>query len=66
MSTAKANKSITIKLIKSKITLNPKQRATITGLGLKRPNDVRTLENTPAVRGMIKKVIQMVDIVSEQ
>lgn len=66
MSTAKSKKSITIKLIKSRITLNPKQRATLTGLGLKRPNDMRTLENTPAVRGMIKKVIQMVDIVSEQ
>lgn len=64
-SNSSGKKTITIRLIKSKITLNPKQRATITGLGLKRPNDVRSLENTPAVRGMIKKVIQMVEIVSE-
>lgn len=56
--------TITIKLIRSKIGCNPKQRATVTGLGLRSPNDVRTLENTPAVRGMIKKVIQMLEITS--
>jgi large subunit ribosomal protein L30 len=58
-------KTITIRLIKSRISCTPKQRATMTGLGLKRPNDVRSLENTPAVRGMIKKIIQMVEIVSQ-
>jgi large subunit ribosomal protein L30 len=63
--TTASKKTITIRLIKSRITLNPKQRATLTGLGLKRPQDERTLENTPAVRGMIKKVIQMVEIVSQ-
>jgi large subunit ribosomal protein L30 len=32
------------------------------GLGLRHPNQVRILENTPAVRGMIKKVIHMVEV----
>jgi large subunit ribosomal protein L30 len=57
-----ANKQITIKLIKSVISCTQKQKATVRGLGLTRPGSSRTLENTPAVRGMIKQVIHMVDI----
>jgi len=56
------NKTITIKLIKSTITCTEKQKATIRGLGLRRPNSTRTLENTPAVRGMIKSMIQWLEI----
>jgi len=55
-------KTITVKLKKSVIGCNPKQRATITGLGLKKIGQSKTLENTPCVRGMIKKMIQWVDI----
>lgn len=58
-------KTITIRLKKSKIGCNPTQRATLTGLGLRNRHQERTLENTSAVRGMIKKVIHMLDIVSE-
>lgn len=32
------------------------------GLGLRRMNDERVLENTPAVRGMVKKVLHLVDV----
>ncbi len=61
-----ANKrTITIRLKKSKISCNPLQRATVNGLGLKKINDERTLENTPSVRGMIKKVLHLVEVVSE-
>lgn len=60
-----AKKTITIRLKKSLIACNPDQRATMNGLGLKRREQVRTLENTPSVRGMIKKVIHLVDIVAE-
>jgi len=49
-------------LIKSSISCTQKQKATVRGLGLTRPGSSRTLENTPAVRGMIKQVIHMVDI----
>jgi large subunit ribosomal protein L30 len=58
-------KTITLRLKKSTIACNPDQRATINGLGLKRREQVRTLENTPSVRGMIKRVLHLVEIVSE-
>jgi large subunit ribosomal protein L30 len=64
--TAKGSKkTITIRMKRSTISTPPKHRATVNGLGLKKPNDERTLENTPAVRGMIKKVIHLVEVLSE-
>jgi large subunit ribosomal protein L30 len=63
--TAATKKTITIRLKKGTISCPPDQRATVVGLGLKRREQVRTLENTPAVRGMIKKVIHLVEVVSE-
>jgi large subunit ribosomal protein L30 len=57
------NKQITIKLTKSVIGCTDKQKATIKGLGLRKINHVKTLENTPAVRGMIKSMIQWLEIV---
>ena len=39
------------------------QRATLTGLGLKRANQVVELEDTPAVQGMIRKVHHLVEVV---
>ncbi len=62
---AAAKKTITIRLVKGTIACNPDHRATVNGLGLKRREQVRTLENTPSVRGMIKKVLHLVEIVSE-
>ncbi|MGE0614080.1 MAG: 50S ribosomal protein L30 [Bacteriovoracia bacterium] len=62
---AGTKKNITIKLKKGTISCNPKQRATIAGLGLRHREHVRTLENTPAVRGMIKKVLHLVEVVKE-
>ena len=64
MSAAK-KRTITIRLKKGTIACNPKQRATINGLGLKRREQVVTLENTPSVRGMIKKVLHLVEIQAE-
>ncbi|MCM0605291.1 MAG: 50S ribosomal protein L30 [Xanthomonadaceae bacterium] len=64
MSAAK-QKTITIKLKKGTIACNPKQRATVNGLGLRRREQVTTLENTPSVRGMIKKVLHLVEVVSQ-
>ena len=58
-----ANKTITVKLKKSTIGCTIKQKACVTGLGLRKTNSVKTLENTPAVRGMIKKVIHLLEIV---
>lgn len=57
------NKQITVKLTRSVIGCTEKQKATIKGLGLRKINHVKTLENTPAVRGMIKAMIQWLQIV---
>jgi large subunit ribosomal protein L30 len=62
---AATKRTITIRMKKSKISTNPLQRATMNGLGLRRINQERTLENTPSVRGMIKKVLHLVEVVSE-
>ncbi len=58
------NKQITVKLKKSVIACTEKQKATVRGLGLRKIGSSRTLENTPAIRGMIKQVIHMVDILN--
>jgi large subunit ribosomal protein L30 len=57
------NKQITIKLKRSAIGCTEKQKATIRGLGLRKLHQSKTLENTPAVRGMIKSMIQWLEIV---
>jgi large subunit ribosomal protein L30 len=51
-----------VTLKKSIIGSNEKQRATVKGLGLRRINHSATLNNTPAIRGMIKKVIHLIDV----
>ena len=42
------------------------QRATLIGLGLNKLNRSRTLEDTPAVRGMIEKVHHLVRVESAE
>jgi large subunit ribosomal protein L30 len=41
------------------------QRATLIGLGLNKMHRTRELEDTPEVRGMIRKVHHMVTVVGE-
>ncbi len=60
-----AKKTITIEQIGSPIRRAASQRATLVGLGLNKMHRVRTLEDTPSIRGMIKKVEHMVRIVEE-
>ncbi len=57
-----AANTITVKLKKSVITCTDKQKACVKGLGLRKTGSSKTLENTPAVRGMIKKVIHLLEI----
>lgn len=54
--------TIKVKLKKSVITCTDKQKATVKGLGLRKTGSSRELENTPAVRGMIKKVIHLLEV----
>ena len=56
---------ITIRQIKSGIGKHKNHKATLRGLGLRKVNSKRTLEDTPSVRGMINKVSYMVEVVRE-
>ena len=60
---SKKNK-ITVRQIKSSIGKHKSHRATLLGLGLKKINSQRILEDTPSVRGMINKVSYMVEVVA--
>jgi large subunit ribosomal protein L30 len=51
---------VKVRWIKSQIGYDGRQRATLRGLGLRRLNQTVELEDTPAVRGMVKKVIHLV------
>jgi large subunit ribosomal protein L30 len=51
-----ADKTIKVTLVKSVIGTKQDHRATVRGLGLRRLNSSATLEDTPAVRGMIRKI----------
>jgi large subunit ribosomal protein L30 len=51
-----------VTLKKSLIGSTERQRATVVGLGLKRIRQERVLNNTPAIRGMIKQIIHLVDV----
>jgi len=55
-------KKLSVTLKRSVIGSTERQRATVRGLGLRHPMDSRLLENTPAVRGMVKRVIHLVDV----
>ena len=55
---------ITVKLVRSLIGTRKSHRDTVRGLGLRRLNSVSTLQDTPAVRGMIKKVSYLVQVIA--
>ncbi len=57
------NKTITVQQIRSAIRRPEVQTQTLKGLGLNKLNRTRTLEDTPAVRGMIARVAHLVRVV---
>lgn len=57
--------TITVRYKRSAIGRPKDQAATVRGLGLRRLNQTRVLENTSSVRGMIKKVIHLVEVLEE-
>jgi len=54
--------TIKVTLVKSGIGKNKKIRQTLRGLGLTKLNKTVELKNTPAIRGMIRKVSFLVRI----
>jgi large subunit ribosomal protein L30 len=59
-------KTITVEQTGSSIGRPELQRKTLLGLGLTRIGRKRSLEDTPAVRGMIAKVAHLVKIRDEK
>jgi large subunit ribosomal protein L30 len=53
---------IRVRQVRSSVGYTRDQRATLRGLGLRGPGAVRELEDTPAVRGMIRKVSHLVAV----
>lgn len=51
-----------VTLVRSPIDRTQKQKDTVRGLGLRRLNQSSVLEDTPAVRGMIRKVQHLVTV----
>lgn len=60
-----AKKTLKVRQTGSPIRRPQDQRATLVGLGLNKIGKVRELEDTPSVRGMIRKVSHMVEIVED-
>lgn len=54
-------KNIRVTLRRSTIGTTGRQLESVKGLGLRKVGQSRVLENTPAVRGLVKKVIHLID-----
>jgi large subunit ribosomal protein L30 len=61
---SKAAGTIKVKMIGSLIGCPEKQRATVRGLGLRRMHQIVERQDTPQVRGMVKKIPHLVAIVN--
>jgi large subunit ribosomal protein L30 len=62
----KAGKTVTVRQVRSTARKPKEQEATLRGLGLGKIRRTRTLEDTPAVRGMIRAVQHLVEVVEEK
>ena len=56
--------TIKVQLVKGLIGTKQDHRATVRGLGLRRVNSTKELQDTPSVRGMINKVSYLVKVVA--
>lgn len=63
---ANEGKTLKIEQVRSPIGYNKKQREVLRGLGLRRIRHVVEREDSPAVRGMVRKISHLVRIVEEQ
>lgn len=57
------NKEVKVSLVRSAIRRPENQKRVLNGLGLRRMNKVRSLEDTKEIRGMINKVKHLVKVV---
>jgi large subunit ribosomal protein L30 len=61
-----ADKTITVKLIRSSIGTKPKTRGTLRALGLRKIGDTNTLPDRPEIRGMIARVPHLITVSAEK
>jgi large subunit ribosomal protein L30 len=54
--------TVVVKLVRSRFAANKDQALCLKGLNLRKINDVRELEDTPSVRGLIGKVSHLVSV----
>ena len=57
-----SSKAIRVTLVKSPIGYTKDQKATVRALGLRRMNQTVEHKDSPAVRGMLNKVIHLIKI----
>jgi large subunit ribosomal protein L30 len=62
MAEQQGGKRIRVTQIGSPIARKPGQRETLIGLGLNKLHRARELEDTPSVRGMVRKVAHLVKV----
>ena len=58
-----SKKTIKVKQVGSPIGRPATQKATLIGLGLNKMHRVVELEDTPSIRGMIRKVSHLVEVI---
>jgi large subunit ribosomal protein L30 len=63
---AAAKKTLTVVQTGSVTSVKPGMKETLIGLGLGKPRARRILEDTPSVRGMIRKVRHLVKVEGEE
>ena len=56
------NKTVFVTLVKSPIGYTKDQKATVLALGLRRMRQTIEHKDTPALRGMIRKIIHLVQV----
>jgi large subunit ribosomal protein L30 len=59
---AKEKKTLTVRQVRSQARRPAVQEATLKGLGLGKIGREKVLEDTPAVRGMIRKVAHLITV----
>jgi len=62
---ANEKKTLVVRQVKSQARRPASQEATLKGLGLGKIGKQKTLEDTPSVRGMIRAVAHLVEVVGE-
>ena len=60
-----SGKTVTVRQLRSANRKPADQAATLRGLGLGKIRRERTLEDTPSVRDMIRKVAHLIEVVGE-